>query len=95
MSAYFAPAFFGHLLGKCLKREHPLLEVSKMGLTVIGTFAAAWWPYLYSTHSILEVTYWTFGLKFLCIIHTSKTSYEQKLLAVSLFLFKRNICLIS
>ncbi|XP_061369046.1 probable dolichyl pyrophosphate Man9GlcNAc2 alpha-1,3-glucosyltransferase [Gastrolobium bilobum] len=55
MSAYFAPAFFSHLLGKCLRRKHPILEVSKLGLLVLGTFAAVWWPYLYSTHSILEV----------------------------------------
>lgn len=55
MSAYFAPAFFSHLLGKCLRRDHPLLEVSKLGLFVLGTFAAVWWPYLYSVNSTLEV----------------------------------------
>lgn len=55
MSAYFAPAFFSHLLGKCLRRKHPILEVSKLGLVVLGTFAAVWWPYLYSTQSIVEV----------------------------------------
>ncbi|KAE9466648.1 hypothetical protein C3L33_01401, partial [Rhododendron williamsianum] len=27
MSAYFAPAFFSYLLGKCLRRQNPLLEV--------------------------------------------------------------------
>ncbi|XP_027358748.1 probable dolichyl pyrophosphate Man9GlcNAc2 alpha-1,3-glucosyltransferase [Abrus precatorius] len=55
MSAYFAPAFFGHLLGKCLRRKHPILEVSKLGFVVLGTFVSVWWPYLHSTHSILEV----------------------------------------
>ncbi|KAL2976859.1 hypothetical protein AAZX31_13G033200 [Glycine max] len=55
MSAYFAPSFFSHLLGKCLRRKYPILEVSKLGLLVLGTFAAVWWPYLYSTQSILEV----------------------------------------
>ncbi|CAL0317367.1 unnamed protein product [Lupinus luteus] len=55
MSAYFAPAFFSHLMGKCLRRKHPLLQVLKLGLYVLGTFAAVWWPYLYSTNSILEV----------------------------------------
>ncbi|KAF7811250.1 putative dolichyl pyrophosphate Man9GlcNAc2 alpha-1,3-glucosyltransferase [Senna tora] len=55
MSAYFAPAFFSHLLGKCLRRKYPLLEVSKLGLVVLGTFAAVWWPYLYSMESILEI----------------------------------------
>nr|KYP55920.1 putative dolichyl pyrophosphate Man9GlcNAc2 alpha-1,3-glucosyltransferase [Cajanus cajan] len=55
MSAYFAPAFFSYLLGKCLRRKHPILEVLKLGLVVLGTFAVVWWPYLYSTHSILEL----------------------------------------
>ena len=55
MSAYFAPAFFSHLLGKCLRRNNPLLEVSKLGLVVLGTFAVVWWPYLYSKDAILRV----------------------------------------
>ncbi|TXG70108.1 hypothetical protein EZV62_005043 [Acer yangbiense] len=52
MSAYFAPAFLSHLLGKCLRRKNPLLEVSKLGLVVIGTFAVIWWPYLHSSDAI-------------------------------------------
>ncbi|XLS97379.1 hypothetical protein HN51_040114 [Arachis hypogaea] len=44
-----------HLLGKCLRHKHPLFEVSKLGFYVLGTFAAVWWPYLYSKDSILEV----------------------------------------
>ncbi|KAK1578510.1 hypothetical protein Q3G72_030818 [Acer saccharum] len=55
MSAYFAPAFLSHLLGKCLRRKNPLLEVSKLGLVVIGTFAVIWWPYLHSTDAIFRV----------------------------------------
>ncbi|KAJ7975731.1 Alpha-1,3-glucosyltransferase [Quillaja saponaria] len=55
MSAYFAPAFFSHLLGKCLRRKNPLLEVSKLGLVVLGTFAAVWWPYVHSRDSFLKV----------------------------------------
>ncbi|KAK4756931.1 hypothetical protein SAY87_007058 [Trapa incisa] len=55
MSAYYAPAFFGHLLGKCIRRRNPLLEISKLGLVVIGTFAIIWWPYLYSTDAIFGV----------------------------------------
>ncbi|KAK7266780.1 hypothetical protein RIF29_19435 [Crotalaria pallida] len=39
MSAYFAPAFFSHLLGKCLRRKHPLLEVSRLGLQLNPTWA--------------------------------------------------------
>lgn len=55
MSAYFAPAFFSHLLGKCLRRQNPLFEVSKLGMVVVGTFALVWWPYLHSRVAILEV----------------------------------------
>ncbi|KAL1810101.1 hypothetical protein ACET3Z_027091 [Daucus carota] len=55
MSAYFAPAFFGHLFGKCLRRRNPYIEVLKLGLVVLGTFAVVWWPYLHSLNSFLEV----------------------------------------
>ncbi|MBA0588550.1 hypothetical protein Gorai_001647, partial [Gossypium raimondii] len=55
MSAYFAPAFFGYLLGKCLRKKNPLLEVTKLGLMVIGTFAVVWWPYLQSKDAALAV----------------------------------------
>ncbi|XP_057462395.1 probable dolichyl pyrophosphate Man9GlcNAc2 alpha-1,3-glucosyltransferase [Actinidia eriantha] len=55
MSAYFAPAFFSYLLGKCLKCRNPLFEVLKLGLVVTGTFALVWLPYLQSANSFLEV----------------------------------------
>ncbi|KAK9048720.1 hypothetical protein SSX86_032315 [Deinandra increscens subsp. villosa] len=55
MSAYYAPAFFSYLLGKCLKRQNPFLEVSKLAMIVIGTFALVWWPYLHSRVTVLEV----------------------------------------
>ncbi|KAL9231331.1 hypothetical protein vseg_006571 [Gypsophila vaccaria] len=55
MSAYYAPAFFSHLLGRCLRRRNPLLEVSKLGLVVVGTFAIIWWPYLQSKEAFFEV----------------------------------------
>lgn len=55
MSAYFAPAFFSHLLGKCLRRRNPILEVSKLGLAVVGTFAIVWWPYIHSMDAFLGV----------------------------------------
>ncbi|WMV16812.1 hypothetical protein MTR67_010197 [Solanum verrucosum] len=56
MSAYFAPAFFGYLFGKCLRRHNPFLEVLKLGLAVLGTFTVLWWPYLYSLEAPFEVT---------------------------------------
>ncbi|XP_074279131.1 putative dolichyl pyrophosphate Man9GlcNAc2 alpha-1,3-glucosyltransferase [Silene latifolia] len=55
MSAYFAPAFFSHLLGRCLRRHNPFLEVSKLGFVVIGTIAVVWWPYLHSKEAFFEV----------------------------------------
>lgn len=55
MSAYYAPAFFGYLLGKCLRRRNPAFEISKLGLVVLGTFAIVWLPYLYSADASLEV----------------------------------------
>lgn len=56
MSAYFAPAFFSYLLGKCLRKKNSLLEVTKLGLMVIGTFAVVWWPYLQSKDAALAVS---------------------------------------
>ncbi|XP_031477793.1 probable dolichyl pyrophosphate Man9GlcNAc2 alpha-1,3-glucosyltransferase [Nymphaea colorata] len=55
MTAYFAPAFFGHLLGKCLKHRSPIFEVLKLGITVTATFIVIWWPYLHSMEAVLEV----------------------------------------
>ncbi|KAK6150971.1 hypothetical protein DH2020_015903 [Rehmannia glutinosa] len=55
MSAYYAPAFFAYLLGKCLRRQNPILGVLKLGLVVLGTFALVWWPYLYSVDASMEV----------------------------------------
>ncbi|KAH6755955.1 ALG6 [Perilla frutescens var. hirtella] len=55
MSAYYAPAFFGYLLGKCLRRQNPIIEVLKLGLVVLGTFALVWCPYLNSVDAFLEV----------------------------------------
>lgn len=45
MSLYFAPAFFAHLLGKCLRRRNPAIEVTKLGAVVVATFAVVWAPF--------------------------------------------------
>uniref|UniRef100_I1Q8A8 Alpha-1,3-glucosyltransferase n=2 Tax=Oryza glaberrima TaxID=4538 RepID=I1Q8A8_ORYGL len=55
MSLYFAPAFFGHLLGKCIKRKYPIVEVMKLGFVVLGTFALVWWPFLHSYEAAMQV----------------------------------------
>ncbi|KAG8380834.1 hypothetical protein BUALT_Bualt06G0057700 [Buddleja alternifolia] len=57
MSAYYAPAFFAYLLGKCLRNKNPIIDVLKLGLVVLGTFAVVWWPYLYSMDASLEVLF--------------------------------------
>ncbi|KAG7543780.1 Glycosyl transferase ALG6/ALG8 [Arabidopsis thaliana x Arabidopsis arenosa] len=55
MSAYFAPAFFSHLFGKCLRRKNPVLAVIKLGTAVIVTFVIVWWPYLHSLDDFLMI----------------------------------------
>ncbi|PAN49853.1 hypothetical protein PAHAL_9G479200 [Panicum hallii] len=55
MSLYFAPAFFSHLFGKCLKRKYPIVEVMKLAFVVLGTFALVWWPFLHSYEAALQV----------------------------------------
>jgi alpha-1,3-glucosyltransferase len=55
MSLYFAPAFFSHLLGKCLRRKYPIVEVLKLAFVVLGTFAIVWWPFLHSSEAALQV----------------------------------------
>ncbi|KAK9135766.1 hypothetical protein Syun_015096 [Stephania yunnanensis] len=55
MSAYYAPAFFSHLLGKCFKHQNPILKVTKLGLVVLGTFLLIWWPYVYPLKGAMEV----------------------------------------
>ena len=51
MSAYFAPAFFAHLLGKCLSRaRNPSARaraaaVARLGAAVVGTFVIVWAPF--------------------------------------------------
>lgn len=72
MSAYYAPAFFGHLLGKCLKRRNPFLEVSKLGLVVLGTCAIVWWPYLHSADAIFRVS----NAVHSCFFHVPATGSE-------------------
>ncbi|MCO5577869.1 hypothetical protein L7F22_031704 [Adiantum nelumboides] len=55
MSAYYAPAFFAYLFGKSLQKKHPFLEVIKLGVIVIGTFAICWGPFLHSKAAALGV----------------------------------------
>ncbi|XP_078160065.1 ALG6, ALG8 glycosyltransferase family [Carex rostrata] len=55
MSLYYAPAFFGHLLGKCFKRKYSILHAMKLGFVVLATFSLVWWPYIHSLETFLEV----------------------------------------
>jgi len=48
MALYYAPAFFAHLLGKCLQKPTAAGKVGgvlKLGATVVLTFAVAWYPW--------------------------------------------------
>uniref|UniRef100_A0A0E0KD96 Alpha-1,3-glucosyltransferase n=1 Tax=Oryza punctata TaxID=4537 RepID=A0A0E0KD96_ORYPU len=55
MSFYFGPAFLGHLLGKCIKRKYPIVEVIKLDFVVLGTFALVWWPFLHSYEAAMQL----------------------------------------
>ena len=49
MALYYAPAFFGHLLGRCFGARGAagkLGLLALLGAAVAGTFAAVWAPYL-------------------------------------------------
>ena len=48
MSLYYAPAFFAHMLGKCLRRETNAgraFAVARLGAVVLGVFAILWAPF--------------------------------------------------
>ncbi|KAK3278077.1 hypothetical protein CYMTET_13958, partial [Cymbomonas tetramitiformis] len=55
MALYYAPAFFGHLFGKCLQRRRPVLQVLRLGVAVVGTCAVCWWPFLSSWEVAAQV----------------------------------------
>ncbi|DBB04217.1 TPA: hypothetical protein ACH3X1_013248 [Trebouxia sp. C0004] len=58
MSVYYAPAFFAHLLGKCLQKPfmtQQVLGVAKLGVVVVATFAACWAPFLATPGGVLQV----------------------------------------
>ncbi len=48
MSLYYAPVFFCCLLRKCFEKDSAvsaMLGVAKLGITVVATFAALWFPF--------------------------------------------------
>eukprot|EP00250_Pteridium_aquilinum_P008093 c17665_g1_i1 orf=164-1666(+) len=55
MSAYYAPAFFAYLFGKSIRKQHPYIEVLKLGTLVISTFVVCWWPFLHSKQAAMGV----------------------------------------
>ena len=46
MALFYAPAFFAHLLGRCLASPRPVARVARLGVAVIGTMLALWGPFL-------------------------------------------------
>mmetsp|Transcript_35764 Transcript_35764/g.92868 ORF Transcript_35764/g.92868 Transcript_35764/m.92868 type:complete len:489 (+) Transcript_35764:408-1874(+) len=84
MTMYFAPAFFAHLLGKCLQQEgllNKLVGVAKLGAVVIVTFAVIWLPFLTSPDLVLKVLqrlapvqrglFEDYVANFWCVTHTA------------------------
>lgn len=58
MALYFAPAFFAHLLGKCMQKKSltaKLGSVAKLGMVVILTFTLIWLPFLRSPTLAVQV----------------------------------------
>ncbi|KAK9833048.1 hypothetical protein WJX74_005586 [Apatococcus lobatus] len=58
MAAYFAPAFFAHLLGRCLQQPTfscKVRAVVSLGLMVVGTFVMLWSPWLGSWAAARQV----------------------------------------
>lgn len=72
MSTYFAPAFFSYLLGKCLQRRNPPLEVLKLGIMVLGTFTLIWSPFLYSKEDAIQVNMSILVLFYFCFLIDEK-----------------------
>jgi hypothetical protein len=46
MALFYAPAFFAHLLGRCLAAPRPVLGVARLGVAVVGTMLLVWAPLL-------------------------------------------------
>ncbi|WIA33433.1 hypothetical protein OEZ86_006565 [Tetradesmus obliquus] len=58
MGLFYAPAFFAHLLGRCLQQltyTGKVLGVARLGVTVIATFVVCWSPWLTSLDSASQV----------------------------------------
>eukprot|EP00775_Hariotina_reticulata_P013468 gene13468-13594_t len=66
MALFYAPAFFAHLLGRCLQQPThtaKVMAVGRLGVTVIVTFAICWSPWLYQLESAAEVARRIFPVK--------------------------------
>ncbi|XP_060555818.1 dolichyl pyrophosphate Man9GlcNAc2 alpha-1,3-glucosyltransferase-like [Ruditapes philippinarum] len=59
MELYHAMPFFCFLLGSCLRncKHGGIVQLIKIGLTVIVTFAVSWAPFLYSVDSVMQVVH--------------------------------------
>ncbi|KAJ9515793.1 hypothetical protein QJQ45_008688 [Haematococcus lacustris] len=66
MALYYAPAFFGHLLGRCLQARGGLAKVgavARLGLVVVLSFALIWSPWLTSVKDASQVIARIFPLR--------------------------------
>eukprot|EP00963_Diacronema_lutheri_P005806 scaffold461_cov321-Pavlova_lutheri.AAC.24 len=55
MSLYYAPAFFFHLVGRCLQKKKPLLHISGLAITVFYTFLVCWFPWITAEYSFVHM----------------------------------------
>ncbi|KAL3868143.1 hypothetical protein ACJMK2_040979 [Sinanodonta woodiana] len=64
MELYHAFPFFSYLLGSCFAsaKENGFLKLVKIGLVVIATFVACWYPYLSDIESAMQVLHRVFPI---------------------------------
>ncbi|KAF8058079.1 dolichyl pyrophosphate Man9GlcNAc2 alpha-1 [Scenedesmus sp. PABB004] len=58
MALFYAPAFFAHLLGRCLQQRgaaRKVLAVARLGAAVVATFVVCWSPWLTSLEAAGQV----------------------------------------
>ncbi|KAI8086269.1 glycosyl transferase [Halteromyces radiatus] len=55
MALYYAPAVFAFLLGRCFIEDKGIFLFTKLGITVIISFALMFWPWLKNVDELVQV----------------------------------------
>ncbi|CAL5225224.1 g8012 [Coccomyxa viridis] len=66
MAMFYAPAFFAHLLGRCLQKpslSSKMAAIARLGLAVTATFVVVWAPFLANPSDALHVLHRIMPLK--------------------------------